>query len=230
MKTSHHVSSYLKVLHEDNHLIAVMKPAGLLTQGDASGAPSLMDATKAWLKEKYAKPGNVFLGLVHRLDKPVAGVVVFAKTSKGASRLSEQFRTRAVKKIYHAIVERTPVPGEATLSHYLGGEGGEGVSVSDRELPGTKPARLRYRVIETWGERALVEITLETGRKHQIRAQLGHIGSPIRGDVKYGASERLPDGAIALVAKRLELRHPVRQDETIGIEVPSDLCPLRSYR
>ena len=214
----------LQVLYEDNHLIAVFKPAGLLTQGDSSGDISLMDVTKAWLKDKYGKPGQVFLGLVHRLDRSVSGIVLFGKTSKGASRLSEQFRTRSVQKIYWAVVEGNVSAPRGPLVHYLGGDGSRGVTVSETEVPGLKKAILNYSVLKTFPSKTLLEVELGTGRKHQIRAQLGFIRHPIVGDAKYGAKTAFSEGAIALVAKRLVFHHPVRAEEQITIELPDELC------
>ncbi len=212
------------VLYEDNHLVAVYKPAGLLVQGDASGAPTLMDAVKAWLARTYGKPGNVFLGLLHRLDKPVAGVIVFAKTSKGASRLSQQIRDRAVEKTYEALVEGR-LEGEGTLVHHLAEDDGF-VTAHDRPGPGRKEARLRWRAIGPRGDATLVEIDLETGRKHQIRAQLARVGHPIRGDRRYGARAEFPNG-IALVAVRLRFVAATGGAQ-VTVALPDDLNPLRS--
>lgn len=206
----------LQVLYEDNHLIAVLKPAGVLTQSDTPGGSSLMTLTKDWLKEKYAKPGNVFLGLLHRLDRGVAGIVLFAKTSKGASRLSEQFRSREVKKIYHATVEGE-APARGRLVHYLSTEAVPRVRVSETPGPDLKEAALAYRRLKRGGGESVLEIELETGRKHQIRAQLAHIGHPIVGDAKYGARERRD--VIALVAKRLEFAHPITGERMV-LEAP----------
>lgn len=214
----------LAVLYEDNHVIVVFKPAGVLTQGDASGEPCLMDAVRDYLKVKYQKPGNVFLGLVHRLDRPVCGVVMFARTSKGASRLSEQVRTRAVEKIYHALVEGC-APKQAQLVHYLGVDGSQRVEVSDLPVGGLKRSALSYRRLSESSGRSLLEVSLETGRKHQIRAQLSASGLPIVGDTKYGARTKLADSkAIALMAKRLTFRHPVREEQ-ITVEAPDSLAP-----
>lgn len=210
--------SGVTVLHEDNHVIAVFKPAGLLTQGDASGDPCLLDLTKAYLKAKYDKPGNVFLGLVHRLDRPVAGVVVFGRTSKAASRLSEQIRGRSVDKIYRAWVEGEPSPPQGLLTHHLV-QGEKKVLVFDEPKPGTKPATLEYKRLGAKDGITLLEVRLHTGRKHQIRAQLAAIGTPILGDIKYGATRK--DGApgIGLVAYSLSFDHPTR-DERIEVRAP----------
>ncbi len=226
----------LEVLHEDNHVIAVFKPFGMPTQGDRTLDLSLFDVTRAWIKAKHDKPGNVFLGLVHRLDRPVAGVVAFAKTSKAASRLSESFRERQVRKHYIAIVNRVPEPDAATLEHFLGDaperSGGGRVPARATVAPGLKLARLHYRTTEVRGDRALLEIELETGRKHQIRAQLAAIGCPIEGDLRYGGRALPAHHAIArargiaLMATRLELPHPVRREETLAIVLPARLDSL----
>ena len=223
------LASRLEVLYEDNHLVAVFKPAGVLTQGDASGEPSLMDAVKDWLRAKYGKPGEVFLGLLHRLDRPVAGVVLFAKTSKGASRLSEQFRGRDVDKSYCAVVEGVPRPGVQRLEHWLGdSEGAKRVSIADTPAPGMKPAALGYETVAMRDDRSLIDIRLETGRKHQIRAQLARIGHPILGDARYGARDD-GRGAIALVAYRLRFRHPIRREEWVEVQLPERLAPLSRW-
>ncbi|MSR71309.1 MAG: RluA family pseudouridine synthase [Candidatus Taylorbacteria bacterium] len=200
----------LEVLYEDNHLIAVEKPAGVLTQGDESGEKSLLEYVKEYLKEKHKKEGNVFLGLLHRLDRNVSGVVLFAKTSKGASRLSEQFRNHTVRKIYHALVEGTLKDKKGILKNYLiKDEIKNKTSVYDKEIAGSQYAELSYEILETKhsvfgvGEASLVKIELKTGRSHQIRAQFSYIGHPIIGDVKYGASGALPDQSIKLSAVEL---------------------------
>ncbi|MDO8626484.1 MAG: RluA family pseudouridine synthase [Candidatus Magasanikbacteria bacterium] len=203
----------LTVLYEDNHLIAVFKPAGVLVQGDKTGDATLMDEVKYYLKQKYHKTGKVFLGLIHRLDRPVAGVVLFAKTSKGASRLSEQFRNHTVEKIYEALVEGVPPQGQGQLVHFLKKDKeGNVTTVYDNFVPGSQRAELQYEVLDekmvgpvgnTPQARSLLRIKLGTGRSHQIRAQLAKIGCPIVGDVKYGASSALEDKAIALTAASL---------------------------
>lgn len=194
----------LKVLYEDNHLIAVYKPAGLLVQADKGGDKCLMDEVKEYLKEKYKKPGNVFLGLLHRLDRPVSGVVLFAKTSKGASRLSEQFRNHTIAKIYHAEVLGCPKKEKGTLINYLiKNEDKNKVAVYDQDMPGSQRAELDYEVIKKDGDNATLKIILKTGRSHQIRSQLARIGCPIKGDLKYGAPNPLSDKSIALSAVSL---------------------------
>lgn len=184
------VNMDLRVLYEDNHIIAVYKPSGMLVQGDHSGDSTLMDEVKYYLKQKYDKPGNVFLGMVHRLDRPVSGIVLFAKTSKGASRLSEQFRTHSIQKIYHALVLGTPKLPTGTLINYLKKDADKNfVRVYDTPTPDALRAELDYEVISSHGGRSILKVVLKTGRPHQIRSQLAHIGCPIVGDVKYGAPE-----------------------------------------
>jgi len=194
----------LNVLYEDNHLIAVEKPAGVLVQADDTKDPTLMDEVKYYLKIKYHKLGKVFLGLLHRLDRPVQGVILFAKTSKGASRLSEQFRNHEIEKIYKAVVVGKPKETKATLTHYLKKDPEKNkTAVSDRETVGAQEAILHYEVEKSNAKYSLLKITLETGRPHQIRAQLAAIGCPIVGDVKYGAPEPLSDKSLALAATSL---------------------------
>lgn len=206
----------LKVLYEDNHLIAVVKPAGILVQGDESGDESLMDVVKTYLKEKYQKPGNVFLGLIHRLDRNVSGIVIFAKTSKGASRLSEQFRSHSTKKIYHALVEGHLAKAEGVLKDFLDKDEKNMKAVISKK---GKEAILSYHVVKEIGSNTLVRIELETGRFHQIRAQFAHAGHPLVGDVKYGAHSPLPDQKIALSATELECKTAVG-DQLIHLEIP----------
>lgn len=213
----------LKVLYLDNHLIAVNKPAGMLTQPDDTGKTSLMDLVKDWIKAEYKKPGNVFLGLVHRLDRPVSGVVIFGRTSKGASRLSEQFRQRTTQKTYRALVEGTPQPERASLTHYLRKGKSLKATVFPRPTPDAKEAVLDYEVIEIFASTSLLDIHLHTGRFHQIRAQLAFIGHPIVGDKKYGANSTLPEGGIALHARRIVFNHPTSKEEiVIDAPVPDD--------
>lgn len=191
----------MKILYEDNHLIAVYKPAGILVQGDDTGDKCLMDEVKEYLKEKHKKPGNVFLGLLHRLDRPVSGIVLFAKTSKGASRLSEQFRNHSVQKIYHALVEKAPKQKSGTLVHYLKKDEKQNyTTVFDEPTDGALRAELDYEIVEAQNFASLLRIHLKTGRSHQIRAQLAHIGCPIVGDTKYGSKIKYKDGQIALCA------------------------------
>lgn len=213
------LNSPFNILYLDNHLIAVQKPAGLLTQDDDSGDISLMYMVKSWIKSEYNKPGKVFLGMIHRLDRPVSGVVLFARTSKGASRLSEQFRKKTTQKIYRAQVEGVPQPRQARLKHYLRKEKSLKATVFPRPTPNAKEAQLDYQVIDSLNNTSLLDIHLHTGRFHQIRAQLAFIGHPIVGDKKYGAHSTLPEGQVALYAHRLIFNHPTSKEE-ISIESP----------
>ena len=212
----------ISILYEDNHSIVVHKPAGMLTQGDATGDVSIMDEVKEYLKTTYHKPGNVFLGLVHRLDRPVEGVVVFGKTSKGAARLSEQFRAHSVRKIYQAVVHGALTQQTGALKHYiLKNKATNVVSVFEAAQVGAFDAKLRYRVLQSNGRYSFLEIELDTGRPHQIRAQLAHIGHPIVGDLKYGSPEKPRDGAIALAAVRLTFTLPTQaKEKTVAIATP----------
>ena len=213
----------LDILYLDNHVIAVCKPAGMLTQSNDSGEACLMDQVRDWVKTEYKKPGKVFLGLVHRLDRPVSGVVVFGRTSKGASRLSQQFRQRTTQKIYQALVEGTPKPQQASLTHYLRKEKSLKATVFPRPTLDTKEALLDYEVIKTSATISQLDIHLHTGRFHQIRAQLAFIGHPIVGDNKYGANSALPEGHLALHARRMIFNHPTSKEEvTIDCPCPHD--------
>jgi 23S rRNA pseudouridine1911/1915/1917 synthase len=191
-----------QILYEDNHVVAVFKPFGMLTQGDATGDESLFDWVKTYLKEKYHKPGNVFLGLVHRLDRPVAGIVVFGKTSKGASRLSEQIRNHTVCKTYYAVVDGSwTVKKEQAMVQYLRKDPATNkVAVFDRPEPDAQRAELAISTIAVVKNTTLMEVALRTGRSHQIRAQLAHAGHPIVGDSKYGSEQRFFDRSLALLA------------------------------
>lgn len=190
----------IDVLYEDNHIIAVFKPAGLLAQGDNSGDKSLVDEAKKYLKEKYNKPGRVFLGLVHRLDRNVSGIVLFGKTSKGAARLSEQFRNNEVKKTYHAVVEGEVRPASGALIHYLKKDERRRIALTSvTPKPCYDRSELSYQTILHTTFYTLLSISLKTGRFHQIRAQLSAVGHPVAGDVKYG-SKISGDGSIFLCA------------------------------
>ena len=202
-----------RIIFIDNHLIAVTKPAGLLTQPDRNTDESLIDQTRQWIKEKYNKPNNIFLGLVHRLDRNVSGVVLFARTSKAASRLSKQFREGTPKKHYRAIVLGKLKEEHTTLVHYLRKEKSLRATVFPRETPTAKRSELSYEVINSLENKSLLEVSLSTGRFHQIRAQMAFIGHPIIGDVKYGAPEPLPNQEIALYAHQLVFSHPVSNEE-----------------
>ena len=202
-----------RIIFIDNHLIAVTKPAGLLTQPDRNTDESLIDQTRRWIKEKYNKPNNIFLGLVHRLDRNVSGVVLFARTSKAASRLSKQFREGTPKKHYRAIVLGKLKEEHTTLVHYLRKEKSLRATVFPKETPTAKRSELSYEVINALENKSLLEVSLSTGRFHQIRAQMAFIGHPIIGDVKYGAPEPLPNQEIALYAHKLVFSHPVSNEE-----------------
>jgi 23S rRNA pseudouridine1911/1915/1917 synthase len=199
------------VFYSDNHLLAVYKPAGLLVQGDQSGDVCLLELAKQWVKQRHRKPGNVFLGLVHRLDRPVAGVLLFARTSKAAARLSEQIRSSSVRKVYLAVVEGKKPPPSARLLHHIE-RLGKNSCIVQRQTPTSREARLSYRLLDSAGDRSLLEIELETGRRHQIRLQLAQIGCPIVGDCRYGASDPLGARQIALFARQLTIAHPTRHD------------------
>jgi 23S rRNA pseudouridine1911/1915/1917 synthase len=197
----------MRVLYEDNHLIAVFKPAGTLVQGDISLKSCLMDEVKKYLKKKYNKKGNVFLGLLHRIDRPVSGVVLFAKTSKGASRLSEQFRNNEVKKIYRAVVSGKVKEKEGTLINYILKDEENKKAIIDEK---GKRAELYYKVISSDDKQSVLEVQLKTGRFHQIRAQLAFIGHPIIGDVKYGGPKS--EGNISLSAISLTFKTAVTKE------------------
>ena len=209
----------IPILYEDNHVLAIDKPAGMLSQGDLSGDLDVLTAVKELLKRRDAKPGNVYLGLVHRLDRPVSGAMLLAKTSKAAGRLSRQFRERETVKLYRAVVAGVPEADAAELAHNL--EKDAEARVTRVVASGGKVARLGYRVLERRETTALVEIELHTGLPHQIRAQLGAIGHPILGDRKYGAASHLDTGpgAIALYSRSISFKHPVR-DEVVTVEAP----------
>lgn len=208
----------LEIIYEDNHLIAVNKPAGVLTQPTQNESESLETAVKQWLKEKYKKPGNVFLGVVHRLDRPVSGLVLFAKTSKALSRLNAELRNRQIKKIYHALIEGHPHLSEGTLEHYLKHNDYQADLSSENDKE-SKLARLHYKTLKRYKDAALLEITLETGRYHQIRAQCAAMGCPIIGDQKYGSHRHLSEGVIALHHFSLELEHPITKEKML-LEAP----------
>ena len=210
----------MNVLYEDNHIIVINKAAGEIVQGDKTGDKSLCDTMKAFLKEKYAKPGNVFVGLPHRLDRPVSGIVVFAKTSKALERLNTMFRDGAVKKIYWAITKEGPIPGEGEINSWILRNEKMNKSFSyPKEVKGSKHALLNYRHIAASQNYNLIEVELKTGRHHQIRCQLASIGCPIKGDLKYGSKRSNPDGSISLHARYVEFIHPVSK-ELIQVTAP----------
>lgn len=204
------------ILYEDNHIIIVNKTPGEIVQGDKTGDQPLSEKVKEYLKEKYNKPGNVFCGVTHRLDRPTSGIVVFAKTSKALSRLNDMFRNGEVDKTYWAIVKDRPPKEEDQLTHYLiKNEKNNKSNAYTSERPHTKKAVLHYRLIATSQNYYLLEIDLETGRHHQIRVQLARIGCPIKGDLKYGAARSNPDGSISLHARTISFVHPVSKEEIL---------------
>lgn len=217
----------LQVLFEDNHLLVVNKPAGLSTMGAVAGQATLLSLAKDYIKQKYAKPGNVYLGVVSRLDALVTGVVVFARTSKSAARLTEQFRSREVVKTYWAMVEGVVAPAGRCTNWLLHDDQAARVRVVGPSVSGAKEALLSYRRLATAGGNSLVEVALETGRKHQIRVQLADLGCPILGDRKYGSGRPFPAG-IALHARRVVFRHPVGRDRLeFQAPLPSSWRSLR---
>lgn len=218
----------MQVVYEDNHIIVVNKESGEIVQGDKTGDTPLSETVKAYIKEKYQKPGAVFLGVVHRLDRPVSGLVVFARTSKALSRLNEMFRKGEVHKTYWALVQPSgnPVTSNTfvTATHWLTRNEKQNKSYAyDREVPGSKKAVLRYRTIGQTERYQLVEVELLTGRHHQIRCQLSTLGMPIRGDLKYGAKRSNPDGSISLLSHHVEFIHPVsKQKIVLDSPLPDD--------
>lgn len=218
--------SNLQVIFEDNHLIVVNKRVGDIVQGDKTGDDPLSEVVKSYLKEKYNKAGNVYLGVVHRLDRPTSGVLLFAKTSKALPRLNRQFADGQTKKTYWAVVDRVPELVSASLTHWLVRNPKQNKSYAHpREVPNSKMAVLEYRVLKTLDRYCLLEIDLGTGRHHQIRAQLAAIGCHIKGDLKYGADRSNRDGGIHLHARFLEIVHPVK-NERISFEAPPPEDPL----
>lgn len=210
----------MEVLYEDNHLIIVNKAAGEIVQGDKTGDKTLGDTVKAYIKERYHKPGEVFLGVVHRLDRPVSGVVVFARTSKALGRLNTLFRDGKVRKTYHALVCAPPRIPEAVLTHWLTrNEKQNKAYAHPREVPGSKKAVLDYRLLGSSERYHLLEVNLHTGRHHQIRCQLAACGCIIKGDLKYGAPRSNPDDSICLHARHIEFEHPVSH-KLISVDAP----------
>jgi len=203
------------VFHRDNHLLVLYKPAGLLVQSDETQEPSLLELGKAWVKETYQKPGSVFLGMVHRLDRPVAGIVLFCRTSKAAGRMSEQFRLKVPEKYYVAVLEGELKQKTGTLVNFLVRRENRSSIVVPRGTSGSQEAVLSYTVLDVAGKRTLVRVKLETGRHHQIRIQFAHTGHPVVGDLRYGAPGPLPGKQIALFAKELAVNHPVRGERMV---------------
>lgn len=210
----------MNVLYEDNHIIAVNKSGSEIVQGDKTGDMPLSEIVKQYLKEKYQKPGEVFLGVTHRLDRPVSGVVLFARTSKALTRLNEMFRTQQIEKTYWAIVKNMPDPPSARIKHFLVRNEKQNKSYAHiHPVPNSKEAILSYNCIAKSDKYQLLEVKLETGRHHQIRCQLAKVGSPIKGDLKYGAPRSNPDGGISLHARSVHFVHPVSQ-QPITIVAP----------
>jgi 23S rRNA pseudouridine1911/1915/1917 synthase len=219
----------MEILFEDNHLIAINKRAGEIVQGDKTGDEAMSESVKKFIKEKYNKPGNVFCGVIHRIDRPVSGVVLFAKTSKMLERMNELFRSKEVKKTYWAVVKNKPLKNEDVLTHYLIKD-----ELKNKSRAYTQPkgkslkCELHYKVIASSDNYFLLEINPFTGRHHQIRVQLSEIGSPIKGDLKYGSERSNADGSIHLHARKVEFIHPVKNELVIiTAEPPSE--PLWNY-
>ena len=214
----------LEILYEDNHLIAVNKTGSDLVQGDDTGDEPLSDKVKAYIKKKYNKPGDVFLGVVHRLDRPVSGVVLFARTSKALGRMNKMFQDKEVKKTYWAVVKELPEEDEATLRHFILKDSKKNKSYAFPKMrSGAKEAILSYKMISSSASFHLLEVDLQTGRHHQIRCQLAKIGCPIRGDLKYGFPRSNPNGGITLHARKIRFTHPVTKEALeIVAPVPRD--------
>ena len=217
-KTDLNIAS--QILFEDNHLLVINKKVGQLVQGDKTGDESLLDSIKNFIKVRDSKPGNVFLGLVHRIDRPTSGLVIYAKTSKALSRLTQMVKNREIKKTYWAVVAKEMIPQSQRLVHYLKkNEKNNKAIIFTKPTEGAKEAILTYNIVKALDNYLLLEIDLETGRHHQIRAQLSKNGTPIKGDLKYGSPRSNPDGGIHLHARKLEFIHPVTK-ENIEITAP----------
>lgn len=213
----------LQVLYEDNHIIVVNKRPGDIVQGDKTGDKPLSEVVKSYIKEKYNKPGNVYLGVVHRLDRPTSGIVLFSKTSKALPRLNKLFQQKEAKKTYWAIVKNVPPKDSDTLVHFLKRNPKQNKSYSHiKEVPESKKAILEYRLLKKLDNYFLLEVDLHTGRHHQIRSQLSAIGSPIKGDLKYGFDRSNKDASIHLHARELKFIHPVKKEEIQIIAPPPD--------
>ncbi|HAI80605.1 MAG TPA: RNA pseudouridine synthase [Chryseobacterium sp.] len=207
-----------QIVFEDNHLLIINKKTGQLVQGDKTGDASLLDLIKDFIKKRDQKPGNVFLGLVHRIDRPTSGLVIYAKTSKALTRLTQMVKNREIKKTYWAVVAKEMIPQSQRLVHYLHkNEKTNKSTVFIKPTENAKESILSYQIIKTLDNFQLLEVDLETGRHHQIRAQLSKIGVPIKGDLKYGSSRSNPDGGIHLHARRLEFIHPVTKENLVVV-------------
>ncbi len=212
-----------QIIHEDNHLLIINKKAGQLVQGDKTGDASLLELLKDFIKKRDQKPGNVFLGLVHRIDRPTSGLVIYAKTSKALTRLTQMVKQREIKKTYWAVTTPAEIPAQQRLVNYLlKNEKTNKSTVFTKPTPNAKEAILNYQLLKKLDNFQLLEVDLETGRHHQIRAQLSKLGAPIKGDLKYGAPRSNPDGGIHLHARQLKLIHPVTKEElTVTAPVPT---------
>lgn len=221
----------LEVLYEDNHIIAINKTNSDIVQGDQTGDEPLSEMVKTYIKDRYKKPGDVYLGVVHRLDRPVSGVVVFAKTSKALTRLNKMFQDKEVKKTYWAVVKNLPPDEEGTLRHFISKDSEKNrAHLYNRQRSGAKEAILHYKIMSHSANYYLLEVNLETGRHHQIRAQLSRIGCPIRGDLKYGFPRSNENGGISLHARSIEFIHPVKQEKvSIVAPPPSDDTLWREF-
>ncbi|WP_340106495.1 RluA family pseudouridine synthase [Rhodohalobacter sp. 8-1] len=218
----------IPIIYEDNHLLVIQKPAGLLSQEDHTGRPDALTLCKEYIKKRYSKPGNVFLGLLHRLDRPVSGVMVFAKTSKAASRISEQIRARKVRKRYRTVVIGNPPPNGVLEHHLVKNDVKNMVTIVDKATRKSKLAKLSFNTLLTKGSLSLVDVNLETGRAHQIRVQFAEIGSPIWGDKRYG--KQTSSGSIALHAYRFTLKHPTLDEKmTFTADLP-DSKPWTEFK
>jgi 23S rRNA pseudouridine1911/1915/1917 synthase len=221
----HSTKENLQVLYEDNHIIIINKRSGDITQGDKTGDKPLSDVVKEYVKDKYNKPGNVFIGTVHRLDRPTSGIVIFARTSKALERLNKMLRDKTINKTYWALVKNQPKKESDTLINFLKKDPKKNKSfVYKKEINGCKKATLHYKTLKKLDNYSLLEIDLETGRHHQIRTQLSYIGSPIKGDLKYGFSRSNKDGSISLHARKIEFIHPVSKEQiSVTAPTPNDI-------
>jgi 23S rRNA pseudouridine1911/1915/1917 synthase len=221
----HSTKENLQVLFEDNHIIIINKRAGDITQGDKTGDKPLSDVVKEYVKDKYNKPGAVFIGTVHRLDRPTSGIVIFARTSKALERLNKMLRDKTINKTYWALVKNKPKKENDTLIDFLKKDTKKNKSfVYKKEIEGSKKATLHYKIIKKLDNYSLLEIALETGRHHQIRTQLSYIGSPIKGDLKYGFDRSNKDGSISLHARKIEFIHPVSKEQiSVLAPTPNDV-------
>ena len=218
-----------EIIFEDNHIIAVNKPFGMPAQGDETGDLNVFDWTKSYIREKYQKPGNVYVGLLHRIDRPTGGLMILAKTSKAASRLSDDFQRSKIRKTYYCITEKAPSPEQGSLFHYLAKLPDKNiVKAYQKPAFGAKAAELTYEILDNQSPRCLVKVHPITGRQHQIRVQMAAIGCVICGDVKYGKTDFLPDKCIALFAKEIEIMHPVKKEKLI-LSAPTPDVHLWEY-